>query len=1089
MRDTMTWRSTLTKEFEAARTAYGRIPMPAADLLETELILTLLAEYLPGEDPEQAWAIMNGYPFPARVALSDAARKAITRARLHLRAPLGRSTWTRWLAQYRQLPAPYPIYSLHNGAIVTQLTTLAPERQALLQAALGTPPPWEVERPRFAPAGVYRFIVNREPYEVEVDGRSAALARRYVANSLTPQRERAPINVTLNELVATSRWMDRSLGSDRWERTMREIQLRLVTADGFAETDTLCLDGLRHMIGMLGSGKSTLLTVLSTHLARKGLRVVLVYGDVATLLRELDTYERLRRDDDKVVAVPLIGRSTRLAHLNRLHAAERDRNEIGLELAHPGFTALSTLCPLDGLRQDARPIPTGQEPCTTLAEPPAGEEGSEPRRYDCPFLPVCPVHQTSQALLDAKIWLATPASLLASSPQRPFIQERMRFIELVMWSADVVLVDEADMVQVQFDDRFAQTEVLIGRSDSWLDRLYTQVARQVYRPGRPLVGRSREFDRWLTAQNNAQRAADCLLRLVRDDDRLRHWLRTTYFNGRRLLQRIAYFLEQTHSCDTARFLEATAQIADRPMGSARRGQQAPLSASWVEIIQLELLGSEREEILDLVIDSLGTLVPETRRLNRQVRDTIATQLLAALMVTVLDQSLHSLITAWPSAEEVLDLDKGGGGLFYPPSESVTRLIPEAPTGAILGFQYYDPQDTGQGELRFFRLRGLGRALLYHMHDAFGESDGIAGPHVLLTSGTSWAPGSWRYHLDKAPDYALLPGRPDQTGQTRCLFTFVPDPDPRAGGKFLHVSGKPAAQDRINALVAMVRALAKRSMVGGVARNQFDLEFAHLPAHRRRALLVVGSYEEAEHVEHALADALGVEAGEAVVALIPDTDGDLQLRRPQAKLRRSNLARLPEMEGIQFLIAPLQAIERGHNILVGQEAAIGSIYFLTRPMPVPGDLNVAIQKLNAWAMRAAPTCEVATIGEAGVWLRSEADKRWRDASPANDRKGTYRELDDTERSGLLWTQLVLVWQCIGRLLRGGVPARVHFVDAKWAEVRTGLMPGAEETEASSMLVGFARLLRTAMADPDPAQAAVAQALYGSFAQALDLLLES
>jgi hypothetical protein len=52
-----------------------------------------------------------------------------------------------------------------------------------------------------------------------------------------------------------------------------------------------------------------------------------------------------------------------------------------------------------------------------------------------------------------------------------------------------------------------------------------------------------------------------------------------------------------------------------------------------------------------------------------------------------------------------------------------------------------------------------------------------------------------------------------------------------------------------------------------------------------------------------------------------------------------------------------------------------------------------------------------------------------------------------------------------------------------------MPGAEETEASSMLVGFARLLRTAMADPDPAQAAVAQALYGSFAQALDLLLES
>lgn len=76
-----------------------------------------------------------------------------------------------------------------------------------------------------------------------------------------------------------------------------------------------------------------------------------------------------------------------------------------------------------------------------------------------------------------------------------------------MWSADVVLVDEADMVQVQFDDRFAQTEVLIGRSDPWLDRLYTQVARQVYRPGRPLVGRSRGLGP--LADGPKQRLARC----------------------------------------------------------------------------------------------------------------------------------------------------------------------------------------------------------------------------------------------------------------------------------------------------------------------------------------------------------------------------------------------------------------------------------------------------------------------------------------------------------------------------------------------------------------------------------------------------
>src|SRR5690606_5795934 len=137
-------------------------------------------------------------------------------------------------------------------------------------------------------------------------------------------------------------------------------------------------------------------------------------------------------------------------------------------------------------------------------------------------------------------------------------------------------------------------------------------------------------------------------------------------------------LEHTFGYDTTRFLEATAQIVNRPIGLVRRGQQAPLSTAWVEIIQLELLGNEREEVLYLVIESLGTLVPETRLMHHQKRDTIATQLLSALMVTVLDLSLHSRITLWSSAEEVLDLDKGNGGLFYPPSESVTRLIPEAP---------------------------------------------------------------------------------------------------------------------------------------------------------------------------------------------------------------------------------------------------------------------------------------------------------------------------------------------------------------------------------------------------------------------------
>jgi hypothetical protein len=88
--------------------------------------------------------------------------------------------------------------------------------------------------------------------------------------------------------------------------------------------------------------------------------------------------------------------------------------------------------------------------------------------------------------------------------------------------------------------------------------------------------------------------------------------------------------------------------------------------------------------------------------------------------------------------------------------------------------------------------------------------------------------------------------------------------------------------------------------------------------------------------------------------------------------------------------------------------------------------------------------------------------------------------------LLWTQLVLIWQCIGRLLRGGVGARVHFIDAKWAEVTGGLTKGTRDTEKTSMLLGFRRILREALSDSDPARRPVAEVLYGPFAAALENL---
>jgi hypothetical protein len=106
-------------------------------------------------------------------------------------------------------------------------------------------------------------------------------------------------------------------------------------------------------------------------------------------------------------------------------------------------------------------------------------------------------------------------------------------------------------------------------------------------------------------------------------------------------------------------------------------------------------------------------------------------------------------------------------------------------GAVLGFQYFDPEKQGNGELRFFRVRGLGRALLYRLHGALRLSDTIAGPHVILTSGTSFAPTSWRYDLHTPPNSVLLPQRvakgsngtakASESAAVSCFFEPLQDP--------------------------------------------------------------------------------------------------------------------------------------------------------------------------------------------------------------------------------------------------------------------------------------------------------------------------
>lgn len=1098
MRDATTWRTELVHDLNESQAIYGPLSMSAARLLDTELVLTLLVDHLPGQDPTLAWAALNGYAFPAFHQLPEESQRALTIARLRLPELLGRYAWQRNLQHYQALVLPYPLYRVEGRMIQTTGTAVLPERMEHMRAALATPPAWRTTKPHAAPAGIYHFYLKQQPHEVEIPARVAALAHT-PPQALPPTPAlRRPLRLSFAELEAEADWMDSvaptgSPADQYWGDRMRALRPHLVSASGLTACSDFTIDGLFHLVGMLGSGKSTFFSVLAVHLARLGQRVTLVLGDVATLLQQQAVFEVLRQADPKIVALPFIGHSSRVQHLNRLVSAETRRNGPSLSRDHSGYAMLSTVCALDGLRRDVEPIPAGQEPCRGLYRV---QDEAAAERFDCPFLARCPVHTVTQHLFEAQIWLTTPASLLASGPQAPLLAEDLRYAELIMRASQVILVDEADLVQMQCDAQFAQVEVLVGKTDSWLDQLATQVARKVYHPGRFLIGRKAGIDRWLTAHTNTQRAVDRLLWWLREDLATRQWLRDSYFSGQRLLQRVEQEMRDQLGMVPPTYRQACDAFARTPLVRTESKTTTPPDfppEDWERTIQAEILLWDGEAALAHLTAWEHQAFPLHVREKTAILEAIAHHLRLALLVSFLDHALQNMLAEWSTASQVLDLSAGSGGLLFSPSDSLARLVPEAPMGAILGFQYFDPENRGDGDLRFFRLRGLGRAFLYQLAEGYRLSDGQAGPHVLLTSGTSVAPGSWRYDLHIPPNAILLPAhQPDEksvspsdlltaatgaSGRIWCKVDFLSDPaDP---ARPLAVSGRPPTE-RIRSLRQMVAVLALKR--GFQQESRFDEELAALPDHRRRILLVVGSYTEADEVAQALTEALGVSPGEEVVALVREQEGELVTDVQPGTLLRSLLPQFAELKA-RFLVAPLQAIERGHNILVGQEGAIGSVYFLIRPLPVPGDPYTAVQRLNAWAYAQSATMRGQELTEVGKTLREEARKRWDEALGEPE---TY--FGTTDREALLWTQLVLVWQCIGRLLRGGASARVHFVDAKWAEVTSGLRPGARDTEATSMLVGFRSILHQALNQADPAQRNICSLLYGPLATALESLKE-
>lgn len=983
------------------------------------------------------------------------------------------------------------LFSLHHVSICSQ-------RYQTYAHTLTRQLPYRQKQIKWATSGTYECESGK--YRATVDIPEELVFDEPTGHDLTGITERQSIPVSWQALIETACWMDTILypliesenESKTWKYRLSRVRLELFGEDGVTlkSAETLTFSGLMHLIGMVSSGKSTLMDILAVWAAKQKLHVTIVVGDVIGALNRAELFEKLG-----ISVAPILGASNRERHTNRLHRVWNTENPLEpLNQKHSGFQWLSTACALSELRRDvAQSFPMGKQPCLTLS-PISDSDEEQPDRsktYACPIYSACPFHQVQRDLVKAAIWIATPASLVYTRVASQINSEMMRFAELVYLRSDLVIIDEADQVQVQLDHLFSPNQKLFGRGgDGWFSQVQQPVVRQLNLEGRGQLV-DPDVDSWCKAHDIAQIATSRIYALILSQKpALQEWSdRGEYFTDWLILDNLALALSgaQSNSRDNHpgyhRLMRLFENYLNDPLGDQ---SNHPLS----ELTRQLIVSTDGDVLQQRLREWINQNKEPSHILTEKELDNAVVKLEFALLVAAVQERLNPMLRDWKLVEEPLKLEGESSLLFHTPPRDYEAVIPASPMGNLLAFQYVRSSDNGPGDLRFFKCLGVGRWLLLHLHKLFA-SDGIVGPHVLLLSGTSWAGKAPGYHV-QVPVAGILRS-PDE--ELRAIeesdFRFDPQYYDEQALQPINVSGA-IGHERDIALKELLYKLAQPGGLGGP--SLLEVERDDLPEGRQRILLLVGSYEQAKQAQECL-EYLRPEWRDQILRLVCDDDEfESDWRGSERSIQRGLVDKFART-GAWILIAPLMAIERGHNILnQDYKAAFGAAYFLVRPHPRPDDISYAIHSINRWAVDhyqdipwLTSQCEDGslTLNTIGNAFRNGAYRRWRYLLHL---PMIYSTLPDKEREAVTWNQLVSIWQVIGRLIRGGSPARVIFCDAAFAR-RTAYQDRQGDQASTSLLVSIQQVLRPYFLPETNAKItdrdkALVQALYGPFYQAIE-----
>jgi hypothetical protein len=929
-----------------------------------------------------------------------------------------------------------------------------------------------------------------------------------------------PIDIPLTELFAIAREMDEAdLTGQRERRGMWHMRLSMgvmkeCMAGGLATTDTLTLSGARHLIGVPGVGKTSLLMVLAVWLARHRKRTMLVFPTVEV--------SRQYKSDLSFYGVRtgmLVGQS----ELTLSRHQERNAETIASRFGHGGFGGkieatedFAANCVLRAYsRNEAVDWRYGFAPCLGIYQTDPGKK--KPVRKLCPAFTACGRKKAVRDLVDADVWVGHIRSM-DTSLNGYTSEVQVQYFEYIARHFDVVVFDEADKVQSDLDAMAATKLKIIGDTVGLVNQKIGEILSKLVSTANQRLDyrSSQEFGMAapaVIAQSVALNGVlQSMLRQPSQCKAVRHFNAQLLTGPKMLIDIIGEFgartdqevatgalpqfartsaiIELWEAVSLAAHMESTrhtvatwqraqyvAVAIDMPLAQVQR-IYAELHAYLRTYRACNYL-QERQDVLDSIAEVMATLCFGKNK--AQPIFFAALRMLAPITMLILGyRDLMQIAARLPLESTVVDFAD------RTMSVELSRYLPESLAGPLSGLKYelIAAKNKREGEfaieLEYATIRSVPRMYMHNFHNMYSAEGVQHGPAVLMVSATSFLEDSPSFHIDCGPHYVLQRANPEETAP-HSYWRFRPVKNPRQLTRdkpYLVYSG--GGDERTENLKHMVAGFLHeditRSEVYKDIQN-FDVR-SGLP---RKAAFIVNSYEQVRVIKQFINQRFPQfrSRTRAVVDYLRTDESS------EDYVTTAQVEAIGDDKFCEIVIFPMAALQRGINIVFTSgarkgHAAIGHLYFLTRPHPSGDDMQFLLGLIGKtgqdFAKRSfAESDTLQMIDESYALARKTQHKQaWQilrqPVRASHLPMHLYRQF--------VANLMVMILQTIGRGTRGNCPVMVNFVDAAWAP-KSAL--GRDDDEKSSMLVMMLRILEDCVDHPDPVHREIYRSLFGEFLQ--------